>query len=135
MSEEIMTRESFEERMKNRIRKDIGKLMTDEELSEIVKRAMNDIFFSATIERSGYKTVEHPPFLHELLKELLEPLMRKAIIDYIVSHEKEVMAGVVKVMELGAGNAVLRAIQAMFQQDLFSFQCNVQNTLERMGGR
>ena len=133
MTEEVMTKESFEDRMKNRIREDIGKLMTDEELSKIVQRAMEEIFFAPRKVKQNYNTIEQPPFLHELLKELMEPLFRKAIDDYITKHREEVKQAIGEVLGKGAGMAVLSAIQSFLKQDFWSLENNINQRLQRLG--
>ena len=50
---DIEKTKSFQERMKDRIKKDIGELMTDDELSAIVERAVNEIFFKPRIVKDG----------------------------------------------------------------------------------
>ncbi len=50
---DIAEQKSFEQRMISRIREDIGKLMTDDELSKIVERATEEIFFKETIIEDG----------------------------------------------------------------------------------
>ena len=68
---DLTTTKSFEERMKDRIREDIGKLMTDDELSKLVRRATNDIFFKGREVKDGYHTIEEEPLYIKLLKNSL----------------------------------------------------------------
>lgn len=129
---EIEPQKSFQERIKDRIKEDIGKLMTDEELSAIVSRSVEDIFFAnRRVQRaggfSGYE--EAPPFIHELLRELMADNLRKCVDDWMRVNKKEVLKIINDVVERGMVNAVTRVFEAKFETSMINFMNNVQQNL------
>lgn len=130
MDKNIVEQKSFQERMKDRIRDDIGKLMTDDELSEIVSRSMEEIFFKPMTLKDGFYTKETPPFVHQLLKELLIVEVRKAVSEYIADHKEDVLKNIQEVISLGMGQVLVNAIKLQFDNDLMKFQNNLMTTIQ-----
>jgi hypothetical protein len=126
----IVEQKNFQERMKDRIRDSIGELMTDAELSEIVKRAMEDIFFKPMTLQDGYHTKEVPPFVHQLLKEILLDDVQKAVSKYIDEHKEEVQKIIQEVITLGMGKALVDAISFQFSSELMNFENNLMANIQ-----
>lgn len=126
----ITTQKSFQERIKDRIKNSIGELMTDKELSEIVNRAMEEIFFKPTIIQDRYTTKETPPFIHQLLKELLTENVNKAVSEYILNHKEDVQKAIQRVVSVGMGKALMNAISLQFNNDLMNFQNDIMDNIQ-----
>ena len=126
----IVEQKSFQERMKDRIRDSIGELMTDKELSEIVHRAMEEIFFKPMKLQDGYHSKEVPPFIHQLLKEILAEDVKKAVSEYIAKHKEDVQKIIKEVITLGMGKALIEAISSQFSRELMSFENNLMNNIQ-----
>jgi len=131
MTKEVMIKQTFEEKMKERIRESIGELITDEELSKLVHKSVDQVFFAPTkIKRGSFGDYEEgPSLLNGLIKELLTPQVNKSIQQYINEHPAEVIKVVKEVVSVGMGNALLNAVNYQFQNDLINLQSNIQNTL------
>lgn len=130
---EITKSKSFEERMKERIKDSIGDLLTDEDLSKLISRGVEDIFFKAVTVSDGWSSTKTtPPLLHSIVKELLEPSVRKAADVWINEHKEEVLKVVDIVISEGMAKALLRTIDMKFQDDLVNLQCNIQNNLQKV---
>lgn len=127
---EIVEQKSFQERMKDRIKDSIGELMTDDELSKIVSRSMEEIFFKPMTVKDGYHTRQEPPFVHQLLKELLVVEVRKAVSEYIADHKEDVLKNIQETISLGMGQALVNAIKLQFSNDLLNFQNNLMTTIQ-----
>ena len=123
--------QNFQERMINRIREDIGQLMTDEELSKLVERAMEEIFFKPEVEKRGFHETTKPPWLHNFVKELLEKKVEAAVGKYVDEHEDEVRQALKEVMQEGVGTAVLRAIASKFSSDMVVFEQSILQRLQQ----
>ena len=123
--------QTFEEKMKDRIRESIGELITDKELTELVHKSVDQVFFAPTEIGDAYHRKEGPSLLNGLIKELLTPQVREAVDQYIKDHPDEVIKTVKEVLARGMGNALLTAVNFQFQNDLLNFQSNIQNTLNR----
>ena len=78
---------SFEDRMRDRLRQNIGDVMTNDDLAAIVTRGLEDTFFKPRVIKigSGYhETTEHkPPLIQELLLEILLPQMKLAVNEWV----------------------------------------------------
>jgi len=129
----IVESKTFEQRMKERIRDSIGDLISDEDLTKMVDRSLEEVFFKprpnpkhAAYYNSG-EPATIPPLLHELVKEVMESQVQLAIKEYIGSHTEEVNAIIQKVVQEGIGAAVLGAMNSMFSHQLSNFQANITN--------
>jgi len=135
MGTEIVVQKSFEEKMKERIKESIGELITDEELCKLVDRAVEEVFFKERT-KSGRNTWEspkyEPPFLHEIIKELLNPIVDKYVSNFIDKHPQEVMNAIKEVVSLGMGTLLLNAVTNKFQTELSTFQMNIQDKLNTL---
>lgn len=58
--------------------------------------------------------------LHSIVKELLEPTVRKVADAWVNEHKEEVLKVVDAVISEGMAKALLRAIDTKFQNDLFN---------------
>lgn len=128
---DIVTNQTFEQRMKERIRDSIGDLISDEDLTKMVDRSLEEVFFKprpnpkhAAYYNSG-EPATIPPLLHELVKEVLEANVQAAVREYIGSHKEEVNAIIQKVVQEGIGAAVLGAMNSMFSHQLMNLQNNI----------
>lgn len=63
MANEIETSKDFQDRVFEKIRADIGNLMTDAELKSLLHAAMSRAFFEPIVvkDRYGYNNQENPP--------------------------------------------------------------------------
>lgn len=132
MTTEIDTPKTFQERMKERIKKDIGELITDEELSELIKRGIDEVFFKETVIDTGSWNNKKviPALMHSVVKELLTERVTKEVSDYFNNNPKVIAEVVETTLREGAGRAVLAAITNMFSQDLLTMQNNLINKLQ-----
>lgn len=128
MKGEIEPTKTFEEKLKDRVRDSIGELMTDEDLSKIVHRCTEEIFFTERRrKRGGWQDDEIlPPLLHELIKELLIERVNAEVNLFIHSNASLVYKTIKDVVQEGMGTALVNAIRSAFQNDLAIFQMNIE---------
>ena len=129
MTKEVMVPQTFEDKMKERIRDSIGELITDEELSKLVHKSVDQVFFQPVKLKDGFHYKEGPSLLNGLIGELLTGQVREAVNQYIKEHPDEVIKAVKEVLSSGMGNAVLSALNAQFQSQLWNLQQNIENTI------
>ena len=129
MSDAIVVQKTFEERMKERIKDSIGELMSDEELKKLVHKSLDQVFFQSTQVKDGWHTKEVPPLLNGIIKELLTPQVREAVIEYIDKHPDEIQKAVKDALSVGMGNALLNAFNNQFQNQLIQLQSRIENTM------
>ena len=131
----IATNASFESRLKERIKDSIGTLLTDEDLSKLVHRSLEEIFFT---ERPNPKRTysyssepeKLPPLLHDIVKECMQSVVTKAVSNWMTDHCATVNKTLEHVVTQGIGNAVLQAMNTQLQTQLFTFQQNVITQLQ-----
>ena len=103
--------ESFESKMKDRIREAIGDLIPDEELAKMVRRGIDSVFFDSkqVLVGKGYneKYEDRPGFMGALVKELLEEKVVSEAASYIEEHQDDIDKLVKDAITQGADNMVL----------------------------
>lgn len=135
---EIMTavveNKTFEEKMKARIKESIGDLIGDEDLKRLLDSAMQDVFFKPSkIKINSYDYKDGPSFLQEIVKELMEPIVREQIKQYINTNQDTVDKVIGEVVQEGVGMSMVKAMHSLFQQDLYTLQNNIHNRLVTKG--
>ena len=92
-TKELTPQQTFEEKIKDRIRADIGDLIPDEMLREMVKRSLEDFFFKDTEHQKTYGGIEkRPGWFHNFLKGRLERRLDKMIYRHIVNNGQQMIA-------------------------------------------
>jgi hypothetical protein len=127
---DIVESKTFEQRMKERIRDSIGDLISDEDLTKMVDRSLEEVFFKprpnpkyASYYNAG-EPATIPPLLHELVKEVMVANVQAAVREWIGSNQEEVNAIIQKVVQEGIGSAALGAMNSMFNHQLMNLQNN-----------
>jgi len=129
VNQEIQQKQTFEERMMDKIRESIGDLMTQEELKKILERGVEKALFESRQVKDcygGYRTI--PSVLDEAVSKFLQPAMDKAVSDWIDTHQVELKAAVDKAVQAGAGEAVLRAIDSKFYGAMASLESKLRES-------
>jgi uncharacterized membrane protein YheB (UPF0754 family) len=81
---------SFEEAIKDRLRKDIGELLPDQVLAELVKKAVQDLFFTERVENKGsYNERRQPSWFVEEAGKLIKAQLGEAITAYMTEHKEQ----------------------------------------------
>jgi hypothetical protein len=128
MTNEIVQAKSFEDRLKDRIKEDIGKLLTDEELRTMVHRSVEAIFFKEREDpRSSWGHRDKlPPLLHEIVKECVEQRVTIAVENWINEHNDIVKKYVKEAIEVGIGMCAIKGMRNLFHRELQTFQESVE---------
>lgn len=136
MATNLTENKSFEDKLKDKIKDSIGNLITDEDLSKLVNRSLEEIFFTPrkNPKKTYYSNNEPetiPPFLHDIVRECLQPSVNKAVKDYIENNPEEVLDVIRTIVTEGVGNAVVKAMNMQFQSQILTFQQNITNQLNQ----
>ena len=124
---------SFQEKVKQRIQNSIGDLMTDEDLQKLVDAAMHDAFFKPTTINSTYGgSSQQPPFFITLIREELSGKIEKLAKEYIETNADQFATLVKEHLDTTFAQAVARAFNTMFQNDLYQLQNNIFNKLSSL---
>jgi hypothetical protein len=106
---------TFQERMMDRIKASIGELITDDELRKMVQEGVHKAFFDKRETQSSWGHVEFiNSWLEEELRKLLNESVRQMVQDEVNLHTKEVLGMVQKIVQEGAGKAIVAALSDRF---------------------
>ncbi len=113
MTTEMTTNQSFQERMFERIRSQMGDLMTEVELKALVDTAMQKAFFEPQVkkDRWGDKT-EHPSQFMVMLKESMQEQVAKEIKEWLSTHPEEVAKAIDETLAKGMFGLIQQYIEA-----------------------
>lgn len=131
----IVENKTFEDKLKDRIRDSIGDLLSEDDLKKLVERGMEDVFFKGKEERDswGRVTKEHPPLIHQMVKDHLEPIVREEVKLYIDENREVVEEVISKTLEAGVGTLMIKCMNDMFSNQLYNMQAQMMNELRNNG--
>ena len=115
---EITTTKAFQERVFEKIRADIGNLMTDDELKSLLNAAMQKAFFEPTRRTDSYHTTEEPPAFITLTRDLMREKVGSAVEKWINEHPEEVNKAIREVLAGGIAGAIAMHLEMRFSQPL-----------------
>jgi hypothetical protein len=130
---QVAQAQTFEEKMKSRIKDSIGDLITDEQIKLLIEKAMKETFFETTYKPNpnGYSNkIEVPPLLPAIVKELLAEQIRAGVDQYIKDHASEIVPVIEKLLRDGAGQLFVEALSSIFAPTLSNLQMNVNNLMQ-----
>ena len=114
MTENALTpQQNFEEKIKARMRENIGDLMPDEVLAEMVKKALNEMFFTRREKKgnSHYSRTEVLPswFEDEVVKELKDKVLIE-VKTAINEKRDEIKKAAIELITTNLGTMVAKTI-------------------------
>lgn len=110
---DIVTSTTFQERLFERIRADIGDLMTDEDLKSIVEQAAAKAFFEPRYTQSHYGgRTEQPPLLVELVTKLLSDRVYEVCSEWAKENGDVFRQAIDAAIEKGMAQLVFSYIEA-----------------------
>jgi hypothetical protein len=134
MNTAVTTPQSFEDRVYQKMRENIGELMTDEEMKKLLETAITKMFFTEKrIDRRGYGysgdiTVE-PPEIYNLVRELVEPKLRAALREYLNEHSAEVQKAIDTALAGGLTQALATALNRMMSEPFLALQSQLYSVM------
>lgn len=118
---EIATTKDFQQRMFEKIRDQMGDLLTDEDLKKIVGAAVQKAFFEPQITRDQWG---HPrqddPALIKMLRELLRDRVNAACKEWIEANSVEVADRVTEELKRAVPAAILSLIKSTVDGNMFA---------------
>jgi hypothetical protein len=129
MSNAIETSKTFQERMFERIREQMGDLMTDDDLKKIVETAMQKAFFEERITFDSYnRSTTAPPVFVELIRKQLEEQVAGAVRDWLRANHDEVVKQIDAAIAKGMFGLVRQHMEQAIQHPLWDFAQNLRNS-------
>lgn len=135
MTNEVAKPTSFEEKMRERIRESLGDLISDEELTKLIKKGIEEAFLAPVPVKNQYgqRQYDGPPFIVQVVKELMTAQVQACVKQWFFEHPEECKKIIADVLQRGLGQAVLSAFDQRFSSELQQFGQNVFDRL-RNGG-
>jgi hypothetical protein len=94
MSNELTPMQTFEEKVKAKLKDTIADMLPDEALAALVQRAVDERFFKPRKEQVGYNTVEKPSWFAEAVAQEAKPLIDAYIKRAFEDHREAIQAAV-----------------------------------------
>lgn len=134
MSTELTPQQSFQSKMEERIRKDIGELMPDDALADIVTKAIEKAFFQSEIIPGGpyNRDTTEPPWMVRITKELVDTRVQSAVKHWIVLNEDKVMKMISEKFDEGIAGASVKAFDSIFQNQLYDLQQRIETSIQNL---
>jgi hypothetical protein len=113
MSNELTPLQAFQERVSEKIRKDIGEMLPEDVVKALFDKAVDETFFKPRTISSGYDRKELPSWFIEEITKAGKPILEKAIVDYVETHKEVIQTAISQF--LTAQNITLLTVAAMNQ--------------------
>lgn len=124
---------SFEERMFDQIKSQMGDLLTAEELKKILETAIEKAFFSERKDGCGYhaKTIE--PLFVEMIRKELSPLIRAGAERWLEDNKDRVEEILQQQLGENACQFVANAFASLMSEPMQRFSYELQSRLSGQG--
>lgn len=115
MEKELVVLDSFEEKMRERLRESIGELLSNEDLRKLIITGVNDVFFTEHEIGNGYNKKVSPALVQSMVKEYIKPMVEEEVQNWIKEHSEEIKEEVNRMVNEGAGYHMIKGIEAFFK--------------------
>lgn len=119
---DIQTSRTFQERVFEKIREDLGNLLTEEELKSLLQAAMKKAFFENVVEKGYYSETVKPPLFVTMVKGLLEDKVRAAVDQWIRDHPEEFNKLIQDALAEGILGLIGKYLQNRFEEPLYNLK-------------
>lgn len=136
MSNEVVTSQSLQERVGQRIREQIGDLLTEDDIKRLVEAAMQDAFFKRRTKKDvhNYTTEDKEPVIVELVRQLLQPAVDKAAKEWFEAHADEVHKHIDDALAGGILSFVQRWVESRMEAPMREFANAIKAGLANVPG-
>jgi hypothetical protein len=122
MSSEVATTKTFQDRMFERIRDQMGDLMTDDDLRKIVDTAVQKAFFeTTTIQGSWGQTQSGPPIFVKMMEQEMRERVRTQLDEWLKANDDKVQECITKVIQEGIFRAMMNVLEQRMNLPLQQF--------------
>lgn len=129
---QLTTNETFQERMFNRVREQLGDLMTEAELKKIVDTALDKAFFEERVVKAATwnaQEVREPSYFVKQLQLEMKAPVELAIKHWLAEHPEEIE----KVIKDVIGKGFLGIVHSYITEKTTTPIYNFANDLRNMG--
>lgn len=131
MNTAVATTQAFQERMFERIRDQMGDLLTDEDLKRLVDSAMDRTFFAVPMDKYGRVAGAAP--LVRMVDDMMKDRVQAAAAQWFKENEAKILPLIRD--EIGKGMLACAAgfIERTIQQHMFNLGISIEDTLRNKG--
>ena len=122
MTTEVIENKSFQERMFDRIRDQMGDLMTQDELKKIVETAVDKAFFESSVIKHGYGREEiKPPIFVAMIEKELKDQVAMLAKGWLTENSDKVNQIINDAIAKGMFGIMTSYIDGLARQPLYNF--------------
>lgn len=131
MSADIQPAKSLQERVSDRIREQIGELLTDDDLKKLTEAAVKQAFFAPRVLMRDYGREElQPPLIISTVENLLQPAVNAEVAAYLKTHGDEIK----KHIDDAVGRGIVTLIQQWLDQRLYGAMVTLGDNIKQQIG-
>lgn len=128
----VVTSQSFQERLFEKIKTDMGSLMTEEDMKKLVETSIERIYFTGKKGKQSnypYNEFNEPPEILTIVKAAVEEQVKEQVKNYIGEHadlyKKTIEDTIAKGFTLIAITTIQNLMNAPLQTMLATFQAQM----------
>ena len=137
MTTDVAVPVKFEDRVKDLLRDNFGKLLTDEELQKIMTRGMEELLFTPRPDpnRTYHNAPPLPPLAVQIMMEEFKPMMQQAVRDWCAANEELVAKTMNDVLGNNAVELVTKVMNSLVSVPFETMRMNLNQALMNSQGR
>lgn len=134
---QIAPMETFMERVKAKLRDDIGSLLPDEAVQAMVEKVINDEFFTKkrvpAPGRSSWsnETIEQPTEFQQMVIAAAKPILERKALELIAARAPELEKAITDAMNGGLMKFAVQAFDQLFAQALSGHAWHIENVVRQ----
>lgn len=133
MAGEVVVTKSFDERMMDMMKENVGGLFTPEDLKKIVERGIEKLFFEARLINSSYSRSDYKPSLsEELVEKYMKEQVRIAISEWIQNNPEKITPIIETAINTGITKHIMNAVENFFQNTFWQFGEQLKQQIQNM---
>lgn len=130
---EVALSQSFEERMRDRIKESIGELLSDEDLKIIIEKGVEDALFKRRVVYNSYgNTREIPSLVDTLTEESMKEQMEVCVRKWLEENGDMLVEHIEKRLQEEGMKFFLDAFMSMMERPMQNLTINLRREMESL---
>lgn len=133
--------EAFTERLKTKLRDDIGSMLPDEVIAGMVQKVINEEFFTKRTVRNNpnnwgdTSTRLEPTVFQNIVMEAVKPIIEQHAKRVLAENASIIDAQIAEIVDQGFSKMIMRAIDATMRDALANHEWKIQGILQSLVSR
>lgn len=117
----VVVQKPLAERIYDRVKDQLGDMVTDDDLRPLIDRAMQDAFFTPRIKKDIYdRIVEHkPPYLVEMIGQAINARVQERVDEWFTTHPEVAAQAIEAVIAKGLLRVTIERLEAKMAEPLY----------------